>query len=62
MRDGKYSVVRDVPQTVPVQQFTPRNSTGFSATKVFTDIPHALKVRFINPDANWQQDEVRGVR
>ena len=58
MRDGKYSVVRDVPQTVPVQQFTPRNSTGFSATKVFTDIPHALKVRFINPAANWQQDEV----
>ena len=58
LRDGMYSVVRDVPQTVPVQQFTPRNSTGFAATKVFTEIPHALKVRFINPAANWQQDEV----
>ena len=41
-----------------MQQFTPRNSTGFAATKIFTDLPHALRVRFINPAANWQQDEV----
>ena len=57
VRDGKFSVVRDVPQTVPVQQFTPRNSSGFSATKIFIDVPHGLKVRFINPARDWQQDE-----
>ena len=58
MRDGKYAAVRDLSQTTPIQHFTPRNSWGFRGTKVFVDQPHALKVRFINPDSEWQQDEV----
>jgi hypothetical protein len=57
MRDGKFSVVRDVPQTVPVQHFTPRNATGFRGLKTFTRLPHGLKVRFVNPEREWQQDE-----
>ncbi|MBK8909043.1 MAG: hypothetical protein IPM60_14450 [Rhodospirillales bacterium] len=57
MRDGRFSVVRDVPQTVPVQHFTPRNATGFRGLKTFVQQPHALKVRFINPDREWGQDE-----
>lgn len=57
LRDGQYSVVRDLPQTTPIQTFTPRNSWGFKGTKTFVDLPHALKVRFINPNQNWQQDE-----
>jgi hypothetical protein len=57
LRDGKYSVVLDRPQATPVQLFTPRNSSGFKATRTFTDMPHALKVKFINPDGNWQLDE-----
>ncbi|MCW5698291.1 MAG: hypothetical protein KIT00_00425 [Rhodospirillales bacterium] len=57
MRDGKFSVVRDLPQTVPVQHFTPRNATGFRGLKTFTQQPHGLKVRFINPDREWGQDE-----
>jgi hypothetical protein len=57
MKDGKYSVVRDVEQTVPVQHFTPRNSFGFTSHKAFPDMVHGLKVRFVNPDAKWQQDE-----
>ena len=57
MRDGLYSVVRDVAQTVPVQHLTPRNSWGFSGSKAFLDLPHAFKVRFLNPDAAWQTDE-----
>lgn len=56
-RDGKYSVVRDAPQSVPVQMFTPRNSWGFKATKQFVNRPHALKCRFVNPDKDWGQDE-----
>jgi hypothetical protein len=57
MKDGKYSVVRDIPQTVPIQHFTPRNSKDFKSTKALPDLPHAFKARFINPNANWQQDE-----
>lgn len=58
MRNAKYSAVRDVAQTVPVQLFTPSNSSNFSYQRVFTDLPHALRVQFTNPEANYQQDEV----
>lgn len=58
MRNALYSVVRDVAQTVPVQIFTPANSWGFSYQRAFSDLPHALRVRFTNPAANYQQDEV----
>ena len=57
IRDGKHSVVRDVPQTVPVLHITPRNSFNYVGRKQFIDLPHALKVRFINPDKDWQEDE-----
>jgi hypothetical protein len=56
-KDGKYSVVRDTPQVTPVQVFTPRNTWGFSGTRAFTDVVHALRVQFNNPEANYQQDE-----
>lgn len=56
--DGKYTVVRDIPQTDPVQLFTPRNSSGFKGAKVFVDIPHALKVGFVNEEKNWTKDEL----
>jgi len=58
MRDGKFSIVRDVAQTVPIQHFTPRNTMGFRGIKAFTQIPHGLKCRFVNPERDWQQDEV----
>lgn len=56
--DGKWSVVEDKPQDAPVQHFTPRNTWGFSGERAFTDAPHALRVRFINRDKGWLQDEV----
>lgn len=56
--DGKYSVVRDVEQTVPVQHITPRNSFGYSGTKAFVDYPHALKVQFVNEAKGFQEDEL----
>lgn len=58
LKDGKYSVIRDVPQTVPVQHITPRNSWGYEGSKRFVDIPHALRVRFTNASKNYQSDEV----
>jgi hypothetical protein len=58
MRDGKYSVVLDTPQTVPVQIITPRNSWGYSGTKAFIDLPHALRVSYINAANGYQEDEI----
>ncbi|MDE2337561.1 MAG: hypothetical protein KGL10_09645, partial [Alphaproteobacteria bacterium] len=55
--DGCWGVVEDAPQTVPVQHFTPRNSYTFSGNKAFADLPQALRVRFINRDNGWLQDE-----
>lgn len=57
LTDAKHSVVRDIQQTVPVQHITPRNSFGYSGSKVFVEYPHALRVTFFNKDLGWQQDE-----
>lgn len=56
--DGKWGVVADMPQAVPVQHFTPRNSAGFQGEKHFETPPHALRVRFANQQKYWQQDEM----
>lgn len=58
VRDGKHSVVRDVAQTVPVQHITPRNSFAYSGRKAFVQYPHAIRVKFVNQDNGWQEDEV----
>jgi len=58
IRDGKYSVVREVQQTVPVQHITPRNSWGYQGKKDFLDYPHALRVQFVNANGGYQEDEV----
>ncbi len=55
--DGKWAVIKDEPQTVPIQHFTPRNTYGFRGEKSFDEMPHALRVRFINRDKGWLQDE-----
>src|ERR1019366_6872956 len=57
MKDGLYSILQDLPQTTPIQHFTPRNSWGFKATFAFPILPGMLKVRFVNPGANYQNDE-----
>ena len=57
-RNGLYSAVRDIPQTVPVQMFTPANSWGFSYSRAFADLPHGLRCKFVNPQAGYKQDYV----
>lgn len=57
-RDGKYGVLFDDGNTLPTMVFTPLDSRGFAASRVFTRLPHALKVRFRNPAAYWEQDEI----
>jgi predicted phage tail protein len=56
LRNSLYSAVRDLAQTVPVQMFTPANSWGFNYSRQFGDLPHALRVKFTNPEASYQQD------
>jgi hypothetical protein len=58
MRDGKHSVVRDIAQSVPVQHITPRNSFNYRGSKTFTEKPNALRVRFVNAEQNYNEDEV----
>lgn len=55
--DGKYGVLIDKLKTTPVQIFTPRNSWDFSSTRNYSTPPHALKIRFVSPDKDWQVDE-----
>ena len=57
MKDGKFSVVRDIEQATPVQHISPRNSFNYSGKKTFVDLPHAIRVRFVNEEAGYQQDE-----
>lgn len=57
MIDGRWSVIEDRTQSVPVQHFTPRNTFGFQGQKSFDEEPQALRVRFINREKGWLQDE-----
>ncbi|MBB3297908.1 MULTISPECIES: host specificity factor TipJ family phage tail protein [unclassified Rhizobium] len=56
-RDGKWGVVWDVAGSDIVQHFTPRNSSGFSSTRAYADLPHGFRVNFINRDNNYLNDE-----
>ncbi len=56
--DGKWSIVQDRPQSVPVQHFTPRNSFKFTSEKSFAEIPEGLRILFTNRDNGWLQDEL----
>ena len=57
MTDNKYTVIEDVPRTTPIQHFSPRNTWGFSGSRIFPDIPHGLRVRFFNEQKDYQEDE-----
>ncbi len=55
--DGKWSIVIDRPKSNIAQHFTPRNSWGFAGEISYADIPHAFRVRFVNANKDWDQDE-----
>lgn len=57
-RNGKYTVIFDAGETLPSMTFTPMETHGFAVSRIFTRLPHALKVRFRNPAANWEPDEI----
>lgn len=55
--NNKVGVVMDVAKASHVQLFTPRNSKNFEATKLFTDIPQAMDMQFINAGAGYIDDQ-----
>ena len=57
MTDNLYTVIQDLSHSTPVQHFSPRNSWGFSGSRTFPDIPHALRVRFMNSANGYTWDE-----
>lgn len=57
-REAEVSCTEDVPQTIPAWVFTPRNSWDLKVSRMFTDVPHALKVRFANAETLEQDERV----
>lgn len=55
---GLWGVLHDEEKATPRQLITPANSWGFSGARAFNDMPHALRVNFVNRDRNWSRDEV----
>src|SRR4029079_224582 len=54
MKDNKYSVIIDEENLTPVQTFTPRNSWGLSSQKAFLNVPHGLRIKWIDPSADYK--------
>lgn len=64
-RGGKYGVLIDQEKTIPRQIITPKNSWSFSGNRAFVDVPHALRVSYIDGDVlegsgyeTWNRAEI----
>src|SRR5690606_36515374 len=57
--DGKYGVLLDIYRDTPVQVFTPRNSSNFSSSRIYSQKPDAISVQYIDPTFNWEVSEVK---
>ncbi len=58
LRDLKYSVIRDGGAGPIVQQFSPRNSWGFTGSIQFPKVIHGFRVRCLSERLEWQRDEI----
>ncbi|EJB02876.1 hypothetical protein Rleg9DRAFT_1690 [Rhizobium leguminosarum bv. trifolii WSM597] len=56
-RDGRWGVVWDVADSPIVQHFSARNSANFSTVRAFADLPHGFRVKFVNRDNGYLNDE-----
>jgi hypothetical protein len=55
--DSLFGVVLDTTRATIVQEFTPRNSWGFHATRTLPEPLHAIKAQFMDAAKGWQQAE-----
>lgn len=55
--DNKWSVVVDKERSTVVQHFTPRNTANFQGSVLFPEVPHAIRMRFINKNKGYIEDE-----
>ena len=57
--DDKIGVIQDKAISTYTQLFSPRNivKNSFVGSKAFTEVPHALKVRFKNSEQEYIEDE-----
>ena len=56
LQDGLYGVIHDDPDAPVMQVITPRNATGFASQRQYRDLPHALRVKYIDPET-WTDAE-----
>lgn len=56
--NGKYTIVLDKAGKSPVAAISPRNSYGFSFSKNFEKELHGFKVKYIEPERDWTEQEV----
>lgn len=55
--DGVWTVVVDKPRSTMVQIFTPALCRNFEWTAEWPQYPDGVKIKFRNPDADWEVDE-----
>ncbi len=55
--NGKWSVVVDDGEQLPVQHFSSANSRNITCQKAFDPVPEALRINFNNREMNWRRDE-----
>jgi hypothetical protein len=55
--NGRRVPVIDSVQTTPVQMFTPLNIRDLKSDLTFIDVPHGLRVRFLNEERDYEPDE-----
>ncbi len=58
MRDGKYAVVHDKPQSIPRAMITITNANNFEFGKTMQARAQALRIKFKNPAKDWSDDEL----
>lgn len=56
LQDGLFGVVRDDPSAPVVQVITPRNASGFESSRQYKALPHALRVKYVDPNT-WSDSE-----
>lgn len=61
-KDTLYSVIWDHEQTEPAQQFNDRNARDYTATRIYSNVPHGVRCQFRDPEIAYQQNDAPAFR